>query len=147
MAQKSVFITCPHCDRKFGQKAADRHINWCKEKAKIEHIKRQGSALREAAMKKAKNSTPVRRSALGSATARDSIKSPKVQPEASQAPLLTPRSSHATPLFKQSTTIGQGVYASKFFQTIQEKDKSQHEQQVTLRRNKANRLKSYGSVG
>ena len=28
-------ILCPHCYRKFGEKAANRHIAYCKEKAKL----------------------------------------------------------------------------------------------------------------
>lgn len=26
---------CPHCERSFGLKAYDRHVEWCKEKAKL----------------------------------------------------------------------------------------------------------------
>ena len=34
-------ILCPHCYRKFGEKAANRHIAYCKEKAKLRVIKDQ----------------------------------------------------------------------------------------------------------
>lgn len=27
----SDYIKCPHCERHFGPKAADRHISWCRE--------------------------------------------------------------------------------------------------------------------
>lgn len=30
---------CPYCDRQFGVKAFDRHVEWCKEKAIINSIK------------------------------------------------------------------------------------------------------------
>lgn len=30
---------CPYCDRQFGVKAYDRHVEWCKEKSLINSIK------------------------------------------------------------------------------------------------------------
>uniref|UniRef100_A0A1I8MPC1 C2HC/C3H-type domain-containing protein n=1 Tax=Musca domestica TaxID=7370 RepID=A0A1I8MPC1_MUSDO len=38
---------CPHCDRCFGLKAYDRHVEWCKEKALQDSIKKQASSKTE----------------------------------------------------------------------------------------------------
>ncbi|XP_061391700.1 zinc finger C2HC domain-containing protein 1A-like, partial [Musca vetustissima] len=38
---------CPHCDRCFGLKAYDRHVEWCKEKALQDSIKKQASSKSE----------------------------------------------------------------------------------------------------
>lgn len=107
-ALKTVYITCPTCGRKFGEKAADRHINWCREKAKIEHIKRQGSALRDAALKKAKMPTPIQSiTQFGFNTARATTNHPPARDPAS----VSPRGRHqrSSPLFKQSA-IGKGIH-------------------------------------
>ncbi|MPC63087.1 Zinc finger C2HC domain-containing protein [Portunus trituberculatus] len=29
----SDYVKCPHCERHFGPKAADRHISWCREQS------------------------------------------------------------------------------------------------------------------
>lgn len=34
---------CPHCERFFGTKAYDRHVEWCKEKAIQQAIKNTGT--------------------------------------------------------------------------------------------------------
>lgn len=44
---------CPHCERCFGIKAYDRHVEWCKEKALLAAIK-QGPAKNEGSVAKAR---------------------------------------------------------------------------------------------
>uniref|UniRef100_A0A1I8P5A4 C2HC/C3H-type domain-containing protein n=1 Tax=Stomoxys calcitrans TaxID=35570 RepID=A0A1I8P5A4_STOCA len=45
---------CPHCDRCFGLKAYDRHVEWCKEKALQASIKQQASNKTEENVAKAR---------------------------------------------------------------------------------------------
>ncbi|XP_075170007.1 uncharacterized protein LOC142241983 isoform X8 [Haematobia irritans] len=45
---------CPHCDRCFGLKAYDRHVEWCKEKALQAAIKQQASNKTEENVAKAR---------------------------------------------------------------------------------------------
>lgn len=45
---------CPHCDRCFGLKAYDRHVEWCKEKALQAAIKQQASTRTEENIAKAR---------------------------------------------------------------------------------------------
>ncbi|XP_073812305.1 uncharacterized protein isoform X12 [Musca autumnalis] len=45
---------CPHCDRCFGLKAYDRHVEWCKEKALQDSIKKQSNSKTEESAAKAR---------------------------------------------------------------------------------------------
>ena len=36
----SDYVTCPYCSRRFNEKAAERHINFCKEQQKRVTAKR-----------------------------------------------------------------------------------------------------------
>ncbi|KAL9919566.1 uncharacterized protein ACN427_001469 isoform 3-T3 [Glossina fuscipes fuscipes] len=42
---------CPHCERSFGVKAYDRHVEWCKEKSLLASIKHVNSKAEESAAK------------------------------------------------------------------------------------------------
>ncbi len=46
VTKNSNYERCPHCDRSFGPKAFDRHIEWCKEQSI--RINQQSNVNREA---------------------------------------------------------------------------------------------------
>ena len=58
----SDYIQCPHCQRRFGQNAADRHIQFCREKAaRMPKAKAAAAAAVAAEVKKTPPRTQVRR--------------------------------------------------------------------------------------
>ena len=99
------YITCPTCERSFNRKAADRHIEWCKEQAKYKRLKSPVSSTD--AMAKFKARTTYK--ANGSTTNLSNNRKPSTIPVAS--PVVAKKAT--TPVMSRRTMEKTAVVGKK----------------------------------